>query len=549
MSVRAKRELLGQISQRYREAGHVHKTVILNEFIAATGYARKYAIRLLSQPVKLPAPIKRLRPRRYGPAVQEALTTAWSAANYICAKRLVPFLPELVAALECHGHLDLGAEVRAQLLNMSAATADRILRTHRQRDRPYGVGTTKAGKLLKHQVPLRTFTDWDDVKPGFFEIDLVAHCGTSARGAFLYSLVLTDVATGWTECIALPYKAGSAVIQGVERTRMLLPFPLLGLDSDNGSEFINREMVTYCAREEITFTRGRAYKKNDQCFVEQKNGSIVRQIVGYDRFEGDVACKQLGELYQALRLYVNFFQPSVKLRTKHRQGAKVQRQYDAARTPFQRLSEAGCMTDAKKTHVAAIYAALDPVRLLQQIQALQDALWRHAIPWPTGQPDLAPTNAPEQAIRFEPTACVGRAHAPSFMSEMEPEHPPMLTPSEGRKRKYQKSKRPRHPRVHRTRLDPFEAVHTELHDRFLAHPNQTTKNLFIDLQARHPGQYPDHLLRTLQRRVLVWRSEMVLTFNDGIVDDDNILALALPRPLVGKTIFSNAVPALTGGSP
>ena len=262
MSLRAKRELLGQIAARYREAGRAQRTVVLDEFVAATGYDRKYAIRLLSKPVlPLPGPIKRPRERSYGPAVQKALIYAWSTANYICAKRLVPFLPDLVASLERHGHLVIDGDVRARLLAMSAATADRILRAHRRGGRPYGVATTKAGTLLKHQVPLRTFSDWDEVKPGFFEADLVAHCGTQARGAFLYTLVLTDVCTGWTECIALRYKGQQSVIEGLARTRKLLPFPVLGMDTDNGSEFINRELVAYCGREGITFTRGRAYKK------------------------------------------------------------------------------------------------------------------------------------------------------------------------------------------------------------------------------------------------------------------------------------------------
>ncbi len=207
MSFQAKRELLGQVAPRYREASGVQKHHILDEFVAATGYARKYAIRVLGQPV-IPTAGSITRPRepRYGPAVVAALDVAWAAANFVCAKRLVPFLPDLVASLETHGHLALPADVRTQLLVMSPATADRILRRARAHDRPHGIGTTKAGTLLKHRVPIRTFAEWDDVRPGFMEADLVAHCGTSAEGAYLYTLTLTDVATGWTECLALPYR-------------------------------------------------------------------------------------------------------------------------------------------------------------------------------------------------------------------------------------------------------------------------------------------------------------------------------------------------------
>jgi IS30 family transposase len=162
--------------------------------------------------------------------------------------------------------------------------------------------------LLKKRVPVRTFADWNETRPGFFEADLVAHCGWSTEGAYLATLVLTDVATGWIECMALLHHTQHAVIEAIEAARRLLPFPILGIDTDNGSEFLNAELLAYCEREGITFTRGRAYKKNDQCFVEQKNGAVVRQLVGYDRFEGQNAWLQLRELYRAIRLYVNFFQ-------------------------------------------------------------------------------------------------------------------------------------------------------------------------------------------------------------------------------------------------
>ena len=233
-----------------------------------------------------------------------------------------------------------------------------------------GISTTKSGKLLKHQVPVRTFTDWNDAAPGFFEADLVAHCGSSAEGSFLYSLVLTDVATGWTECLALPYRSQHVVVQALGHAKQLLPFPLLGLDTDNGGEFLNAEVFAFCEREQITFTRGRAYRKNDQCYIEQKNGAIVRQLVGYDRFEGDRAYRQLSELYRAVRLYVNFFQPSMKLVSKHRDGSKVSRSYDAAQTPLQRLLASDVLTNERRLHLEQLSASLDPVRLLEQITQL-----------------------------------------------------------------------------------------------------------------------------------------------------------------------------------
>lgn len=265
--------------------------------------------------------------------------------------------------------------------------------------------------LLKHQVPVRTFADWNETQPGFFEVDVVAHCGTNAEGMFLWSLVLTDVATGWTECLALRHRSQDAVIDALDVIRQLLPFPLLGFDSDNGGEFLNYGVLAYCKREGITFTRGRAYKKNDQCFVEQKNGSIVRQLVGYDRYEGEVAYRQLAELYRAARLYVNFFQPSMKLVTKQREGSKVQRKYDAAQTPFQRLVSSGILAEERVQHLTRVFHALDPVRLLQQIQALQDALWRHVVP--ESPLTTAHSNLPATAhhVRFDVSACLPTGEA------------------------------------------------------------------------------------------------------------------------------------------
>jgi len=308
MSFQAKRELLLQTGQRYRTADSPMKTTILDEFVLATGYDRKYAIRLLNCPLPPPvAAIRRPRARRYGPTIQEALLVAWTAANCICAKRLIPFLPELVPLLERHGHLTLSPETRANLLRVSPATADRLLRKSRQPSVGKGISTTKAGTLLKKQIPMRTFTEWEETSIGFFEIDLVAHCGSNIAGTFLWTLVMTDVASGWTECYALPQRSGAGVVQAVCHLQRLLPFPILGLDTDNGSEFINEHLMAFCIANKITFTRGRAHRKNDQCFVEQKNGQIVRQIVGYDRYDGPLALRQLTELYRAVRLYVNFY--------------------------------------------------------------------------------------------------------------------------------------------------------------------------------------------------------------------------------------------------
>ncbi len=530
MSFQAKRELLAQVAPRYREASEQEKTIILDEFVAVTGYARKYAIRLFNQPVSVVRrESRRPRARRYGPEVQAALLVAWTAANCICGKRLVPFLPALVQSLEAHGHLTLTDEVRTQLLTISPATADRIFADLRPKERRRGATTTQAGPLLKQQVPVCTFADWNDAQPGFFEMDVVAHCGTSVEGMFLWSLVLTDVATGWTECLALRQRSQDAIIDALERVRHLLPFPLLGFDTDNGGEFLNYALLDYCKREEITFTRGRAYKKNDQCFVEQKNGSIVRQLVGYDRYEGEVAYRQLAELYRALRLYVNFFQPSMKLVNKQREGSKVQRKYDVAQTPFQRLGRCAILADERLQHLTEVFQALDPVRLLQQIQTLQDALWRHAISEAKTTAGSS-TQSTAQHVRFDLTVCLPTEGDRGDDNEMSLS-PMGETITQVQKRKYRRTEKSLGPRTYRTRQDPFEEVAAELYQWFLAAPDRTAKSLLQELQERYPDQYPAHLLRTLQRRVQTWRSEIVLAFDDQLLCADAILNDPLPAPL------------------
>lgn len=525
MSFQSKRELLQQVAPRYQAADSKEKTIMLDEFVAATGYARKYAIRLLDHPIPVVVKaIQRPRAPRYGPDVQDALIVAWTAANGVCAKRLVPFLPELVPALEAHGHLTLTEEVRTQLLAMSPATADRILATVRPHAHAHGATTIKAGTLLKHQIPIRTFADWNEVQPGFFEMDLVAHCGTSLGGMFLWSLVLTDVATGWTECLALRYRSQEAVIEAVRRVRQLLPFPVLGLDTDNGTEFLNETLLDYCQREGITFTRGRIAKKNDQCFVEQKNGSIVRHLVGYDRYEGEVAYRQLSELYRAVRLYVNFFQPSMKLVNKQRTGSKLQRKYDAAQTPFQRLRGTGVLSEARQQHLTEVFHALDPVRLLQQVEALQDALWQHAV-------QVASPPASAQPVSFDLTACLPTAEAALDDATLNLILPTGETTPDRAKRKYHRVQPTLKPHTWRTRTDPFAAVAHELQQWFLAGPERTAQSLLQELQARYPGQYPERLLRTLQRRVRLWRRETILAFDDHLIREDVSLNQTLPTAL------------------
>lgn len=517
MSFQAKRELLVQVAPRYREASREQRSAILDEFIASTGYARKYAIRILAMPV-IPrvAPISRARLPNYGTEVQEALRVAWSAANYIGSKRLAPFLEELVSVLERHGHLRLSDQVREQLIAISPATIDRILHPLREGGKPRGISTTKSGTLLRKRVPVRTFADWNETTPGFFEADLVAHCGWSTEGAYLNTLVLTDIVTGWTECIALLHRSQHAVIEAIEIVRHLLPFPIQGFDSDNGSEFLNTELLAYCDREKITFTRGRAYKKNDQCFVEQKNGAVVRQLVGYDRFEGQNAWLQLRELYRAIRLYVNFFQPSMKLQVKHRDGASVRRIYDSAKTPYQRVRDAFNAGGTEK--MDEIYGILDPVRLLDQIGILQDALWRHAV-LRNGEPAAGKRRVKSILEKFQMSESGALAKNETIGSVQ-------ACTEERKTRIYRRIKQPEKPHTWRTRSDPLQSVWEEVVRWLEANPERTAKSVFEELQVTHPGQFVPGQLRTVQRRVQAWRAGTILNFDDQYLQGEKFGELA-----------------------
>jgi len=521
MSYQSKRELLWQIAPRYQDASKALKEVILDEFVAATGYVRKYAIRLLNHPVEQKQTITRPRPAQYGSDVQQALHVVWMAANHICAKRLVPFLPTLVESLERHGHLQLNELCRSQLLAMSPATADRLLQPYRKQER-HGLSTTRSGTLLKKQIPVRSFNEWTEDKPGFMEADLVAHCGTHTDGSYLCTFTLTDIATGWTECLPLLNRGQEAVIAALKRVQHLLPFPLLGIDTDNGGEFINAELLTFCEQEQLTFTRGRPRRSNDQCYVEQKNGQVVRQVVGYDRFEGRVAYQQLTELYRALRLYMNCFQPSMKLASKEREGSKVRRTYDQAQTPMQRLLASGIVTEAKQQELVRITEALDPMRLLTQLEQLQKALWRHAVI------ASSETMASPVPVRFEIAHCTEEPVPRDGL----PHTPPSLL-KQARKRKYQKTGRPHD---WRTRKDPFEGEWEQIIAWVQAEPELTGVEIFRRLQQRSPGRYRPTQCRTLQRGLAKLRAQLLITFEDHW--EEEVVNGHLPVPALRAEILA-----------
>ncbi len=363
------------VRERYKGGTRAEKGRILDEFTKVTGCHRKAVIRLLCRRQRV-SKEKRGRQRLYGHEVTTALKEAWEATDRVCSKRLQPFLPELVKVLRRHNSTIMTADTESQLCQMSASTIDRLLHTYRQFGGHRPFSTTRPGSLLKSSIPIRTFADWQENKPGFLEVDLVAHCGESAEGFYLTTLSTVDVASGWSECVGVWGKGQERVGAALHRVRLRLPFPLLGVDSDNGSEFINQYLYGYCQRAGITFTRSRSYKKNDSCHVEQKNWSVVRRVVGYDRYHSRAALEALNRVYDLLRLYVNFFQPVMKLITKTRHGARVNRVYDTAQTPYQRLLKSGVITEAKQQELAATYSRLNPVSLLRQINDNLEYLWR-----------------------------------------------------------------------------------------------------------------------------------------------------------------------------
>lgn len=410
----ARREVVLAVAERYRAAGRDEKGRILDELTATTGWHRKHAIRALS--VASGSRKGRLlageeppctvggaaapsigRRRRYEGA-RDALVALWEASDRVCGKRLVAMITALLPALERHGRLRLTSEDRKLLLSVSAATIDRMLvdvKIAAAGGRRRRVGFYSA---IRREVPIRTFNDWGDPPPGFCEVDMVAHGGTSVAGSFIQTLTMVDIATGWTECLPLMTRDGSLVVEAMTRAQSLFPWLICGADFDNDSAFMNDVVVPWCREQKIEVTRSRAYKKNDQAFVEQKNGAVVRRLVGYGRFDGAETARVMSRLYAAARLHVNFFQPSFKLREKRREGAKVIKRYHAPATPYERALAHPKLSKAIKRRLRETYCTLDPVALLAEIRAAQEILGERI-----GKRGLAATAGPLPAHprRFE----------------------------------------------------------------------------------------------------------------------------------------------------
>ena len=518
-------ELANAIRGRYMAAAVKNKRRILEEFIAATGYHEKSAIRVLNSP---PAPKRRQtrqRPSLYDEAVRGALIVLWEASDRVCGKRLKALLPILLPALERNGHLKLDEQIRPKILSMSAATIDRLLRMPKSAMR-----TKKAPRVVPEphrRIKMRTFADWNEPCPGSMEMDLVAHCGEVNRGSYVHSLVLTDIASGWTEAAPIVVREATLVVETLERIRIGLPFGLQALDVDNGSEFVNDKLIEYCLSHGIELTRSRPYRKNDQAWIEQKNGAIVRRLLGYRRFEGLAAARAITRLYGASRLFVNFFQPSFKLAGKQRDGAKVTKRYHPPQTPCERLLQSDSIPMAAKSKLREISAELDPLKLLEEMRAMQAYLAALADgetppPMSSEPPNLAAFVAslssawhvgeirPTFSVEAKPRYLRGLERVSALALVPNPTAVPHLatapistTASANMREKLQ----PVYAERGHARVQALRMVWPIVCRRLEGLPNINAMQLFDELCIQFPGRFTRKQYKTLLRGVNQWRQD------------------------------------------
>ncbi len=479
-----RKELLAAVITRYGAAPTAEKARILDEFTAVTGYHRKHAIRLLNSDAPL-ARSRTPRSRLYDEAVQQALIVLWEASDRLCGKRLKASIPILISAMERHGHLDLHPSVKERLLQVSSASIDRLLSGTRRhidgkRRRNSGIGLA-----IRRAIPVRTFSDWGDPPPGFFEVDMVEHCGGSKTdGNFVHTLVLTDIASAWTECVPMPMRNQSLIVEALDAAASNIPFTMLGVDTDNDSAFINQTIVDYCNERGLAQTRSRPYRKNDQAWVEQKNGAVVRKLVGYERLAGLDATRALAKLYTASRLYINYFQPSFKLKSKRRDGARVEKRYHSPATPYARLMDSPHASAAVKTKLKAECDALDPVALLRDVRAAQQEL-HEMLSRATAEPRNVGTPVDIQTF-LSSLATAWKS------GEVRPTHRPTAAA----------------PRSWRTRRDPLAEIWPAFEQWLLEDPTLTAKDLLERLLSTSPDAAINSAqLRTLQRRIKAWRAD------------------------------------------
>ncbi len=485
----ARREVASVVAERYRAAGRSEKQSILNELVQVTGWHRKHAIRALSAVGRERQSRGRTRGYRYGATIKDALVVLWEASDRLCGKRLKVMIPLLLPALVRHGRLNLSVEEHALVLAVSAATIDRLLSAAKVAAAGGKRRRTGFSSAIRREVPIRTFNDWNEPPPGYCEVDMVAHGGASVAGSFIQTLTMVDVATGWTECVPLVTRDGALVVEAIERSQSLFPWLLRGLDFDNDSAFMNDVVVPWNRSRGIEVTRSRAYKKNDQAFVEQKNGAVVRRLVGYGRFEGIETARALARLYAAARLHVNFFQPSFKLKEKRREGAKVIKRYHHPKTPCERALAHPSLDQSIKQRLREIHARLDPIALLAEMRSAQAELG-HRVDRRPGEVDSVKgaraNGAAETAAAFAQK--LGRGYDAGEQLAIH-------------RRPYVRKKPvPRRPSM----LDPYAA---EIDAWLTAEPHLTGAEVLKRLGERACATFERSQLRTVQRLIMAWRGK------------------------------------------
>jgi len=363
---------------QYQKSTKKEKGKILDSLCLSTELSRDRLKKILSENyVKTKHTNKKSgRKRKYGPRIISALDELWPLLDYSSGKRFCAGLDDMLDAIERFDSDLFNQETKRLLRSISPATVERILKGKREKLTLKGKSTTKPGTLLKKDIPIRLGTEWDENKVGFLEIDLVAHCGSTVAGEYVNTLDVTDIFSGWTETRAIINKAQKHTFQALKTIEDKLPFTILGLDSDNGSEFINDQLYRYCKEKDIMFTRGRPFMKNDGCHIEQKNWHIVRRSIGYARYEGQPAVNIMNKYYDLLRLYSNFFLTHMKLISKTRNESKIKKKYDYPKTPYRRILEDPSIPKDQKDKLISISLSLNPIKINNDMQRLLEALYK-----------------------------------------------------------------------------------------------------------------------------------------------------------------------------
>ena len=376
MSKSARKQLANKLRQGYVKASKAHKSEIILALVQATGFSRKSAIRVLNQPIEsLEKPRrKRRNPSKYD-CVMPEIRQLWHASNRICGVRLKAAIPIYLIQMCKSGEMNPDPQKIHLLLSISDSTLDRLLASDRKRLCPHGISTTRPGSMLMKRVPVKTFSEWIDTEPGFFAVDWVALCGDSNSGEYVSVLSMTDIATSWVAYAAFMGHSEKYLSMATQQILFSLPFPLRGLHIDNDGTFLTHHMLRFCQANHITLTRARAYKPNDNCFVEQKNWDVVRKFIGYCRFDTQPQLDIIRQILPFIALYQNLFQPSLKLLDKTREGSKVHKRYLPPRTPLEQLCLHSSSSDEMRSTLRQLYQDLSPAVLLKSIDTLISSLF------------------------------------------------------------------------------------------------------------------------------------------------------------------------------